>query len=112
MSKPKVNENGLVDCKILQAFGRYNPGMNMAGFPQDEAVYLKSKGAVDYEVEGDPKPAATSDDVVTIPPDWRESHHLTIIALAKKIMAGSAPAEMTKDQAIFVIENALKAEGA
>lgn len=107
--KPKINENGLVECTILQAFGRYNPSMKTAGFPPEEAIFLKSKGAVDFQTE--PMAEGAGDEDLTIPSNWRDLHHTQIIALAKKVLGEGATASLTKDAAIEVIENAIKAEG-
>lgn len=45
---------------------------------------------------------------VDIPADWRDLHHLKIIAMAKAIRGATAPASMPKADAIAIIEEWIK----
>jgi hypothetical protein len=65
---------------------------------------LKDAGCLADPPAAEPQQEQQEPQQVDIPADWREQHHMKIVALAKKIV----PDVANKDEAIFVIETELK----
>jgi hypothetical protein len=103
MGKPIVQENGLVACTVLQAFGQWFPKM-VAGFSPTDAIASKAKGLVDYEEEAGDEPAASEPEGITIPGDWKDLPWMSLRSLAMKIAGDSVDASLNKDQALSIIE--------
>lgn len=128
MSAPKVQENGLVDCVVLQAFGQWFPKMR-AGFSPTDAVAFKAKGLVDYAEaeETAEKPAKApakarvkapatgtaspaSADPIVIPEDFASLPWMTLRSLAMKIAGDAFDPALNKDGALAIVEAYLAAQ--
>jgi hypothetical protein len=94
-------------CKVEKTFGMWFSGM-IAGWPRDEAERLQALGVVtilppapsEGEVGAEPSPKSE----VEIPEDWAGLHHMSLIALAKKIAGGAAPEITSREAANPIIE--------
>jgi hypothetical protein len=103
MAAPKVQENGLVDCLVLQAFGQWFPKMRAGFFPAD-AVAFKAKGLVTFE-EGETEAAPEAPvEPIVIPEDWQGLPWMNLRSLAMNIAGDSADASLNKEQALSIIE--------
>jgi len=108
----------IIPLKIVQKFGKWFPN-ETAGFNRRQADIIVERGLAEYvkpeDAPPDPrhKDMPETVDLVEIPEGWEGEHHAKIIALAKKIVGESAPANLNKEQAVTIIadELARRAEG-
>jgi hypothetical protein len=95
---------------VLRDFPLSHDGLTVEMQREGSVITLDASlfpGLKDAGCLADPPPAAIQKDQqhphVNIPDDWRDQHHMKLVALAKKIV----PDVATKEEAIVVIETEL-----
>lgn len=114
MPSVKAAPNGNHIVKVEKTFGMWFPGM-VCGFEPDLAETYVKAGLCSYVYDGaqaffadvapevlDEEDARKSE--VEIPDGWASLHHMSLIALAKKIAGGAAPEIVSRETANPIIE--------
>lgn len=106
-----MDDGEFIPMKVVEAFGKWFPG-NIAGFTASQAKEISAKGLAKYVNPVDGGSEQPSSNVVPIPEDWDQQHHMTIIALAKRIAGETVSESLTLEVAKAIITDELALRGA